>query len=373
MNVCLVSPLARRGPWTRPEYGVGSWPLALGGDLWPYDADPAPLADYDVLLLHVDWAHYDRIAAILDRFAAKPVVLMLTCDAMFIDPQGFFPGFHTPLKALMDRATLIVSETEELGFFQAMTATPVVHLPLPVPVAAMRAAARPWEGEAPAEPTSRTISRSNARLGRSLALPADPRNGTGDDPRGRLGRSLALPAAADDGPVVYLGAGFRAKKNGVATAMAFRRLREAVPGIRGVVFVEDTAAEAEAYRAWGVEGVETRPVCEQQALWPQIAACDLALHLDYRRTIGRFSGECAALGTPCISTAGATMQRACFPELIAEPWDVERAVVLARRLLTDPVFRQRQVARAACAIERYGLAPTAARLHRHLRRTAAGA
>jgi len=372
MRTCLVTPLDRRGPWTRPEYGTGSWPLALGGDLWPYDADPAPLADYDVLLLHVDWAHYGRIAALLDRFAAKPVVLMLTCDAMFIDPQGFFPCFRTPLSELMDRASLVVSETEEVAFFQAMTATPVVHLPLPIPLAAVRAAARPWEGEAPAEPTSRTISRSNARLGRSLALPADPRNGTGDDPRGRLGRSLALPAAADDGPVVYLGAGFRAKKNGVATAMAFKRLRGSVPDIRGVVFVEEPAAEAAAYRAWGVGGVETRPVCEQPALWPQIAACDLALHLDYRRTIGRVSGECAALGIPCISTAAATMQRACFPELVVEPWDVERAAALARRLLEDPVFRQRQIARAACAIERYALVPMASRLQRLLRRTTAG-
>lgn len=314
MRTCLVSPLDRRGPWRRPEYGTGSWPLALGGDLWPYDADPAPLADYDCLLLHVDWAHYGRIAALLDRYAAKPIVLMLTCDAMFIDPQGFFPGFRTPLGALMDRAALVVSETQEDRFFQAMTATRVVHLPLPVPLAAMRAARQ----------------------------------------------------AAGDGPRVYLGAGFRAKKNGVATAMALRRLRARVPGVRGVVFVEEPAAEAEAYRAWGIEGVQARPACEQSALWPHAAACDLALHLDYRRTVGRFSGECAALGVPCISTAGATMQRACFPDLLVEPWDVERAAALAHRLLEDPGFRRRQIARAACAIERFALAPMAARLRREI-------
>ena len=359
MRVCLVSPLERRGPWRAPEYGVASWPLALGGDLFPYDADDlAPLDAYGVVLLNVDWMHYGRIAEILGRLAGKARVLMLTCDAMFIDPQGFFPEFRTPLAALMDRADLVVSETEELGFFQAMTATPVVHLPLPVPLAAMRAAAWPRrrEGEAPAQPPTTAAAERRARLGGSLALPPAQRHAQ---------TSLGVAPAE---PRVYLGAGFRAKKNGVATAMAFRRLRERVPDARGVVFAEEPEAEAEGYRVWGVEGVEVRPACDQPTLWPQVAACGLALHLDYRRSVGRFSGECAALGVPCVSTAGATMQRACFPELIVEPWDVEGAAALGARVLREPLFRDHAVAEAGRAVERFALAPMAARLREALSR-----
>ncbi|MFW6108528.1 MAG: hypothetical protein ACOC8D_01815, partial [bacterium] len=192
------------------------------------------------------------------------------------------------------------------------------------------------------------------RLGGSLALPG---------PR-RLGGSLALPSR----PRVYLGAGWRAKKNGVATAMAFRRLAERVPGVRGVVFAEEPEAEAAAYARWGVEGVAVRAVCGQQRLWAAVAGYGVALHLDYRRTIGRFAGECAALGVPCVATAGATMQRACFPGLMVEPWDVEGAAALAARLLADGVFRQRAVGAAARAIERYALEPMARRFRAALGR-----
>ncbi|MBM4042836.1 MAG: hypothetical protein FJ290_30475 [Planctomycetes bacterium] len=141
MRFCHLTPLARRGPWTTPEYGSGSWTLALGADFFPYAADDlAPLEAYDVLLLHTSMAFYPPILHILERFPHKTTVLLLTCDAMFIDPQGFFPGFALPLKALLDRASLAVTETEEAAFFQAMTPTPVVHLPLPVPVEAIRTA-----------------------------------------------------------------------------------------------------------------------------------------------------------------------------------------------------------------------------------------
>jgi glycosyltransferase involved in cell wall biosynthesis len=133
-----------------------------------------------------------------------------------------------------------------------------------------------------------------------------------------------------------------------------------------LVFAEEPEAERQGYRLWGVEGVEVRPACPQGDYWRQAAACGLALHLDYRRTIGRFSAECAALGVPCISTAGATMQRACFPDLIVEPWDVEGAAALAERVLADPAFRAGVVARAARAVEAFDLAPMAARFREAL-------
>ncbi len=69
---------------------------------------------------------------------------------------------------------------------------------------------------------------------------------------------------------------------------------------------------------------------------------------------------------PCISTAGATMQRALWPDLIVEPWDVEAAAALAERLLRDPTFRERVVAHAARALEPYALAPAAARFRQAL-------
>ncbi|HUT37377.1 MAG TPA: hypothetical protein VNE39_28095 [Planctomycetota bacterium] len=358
MRICHLTPLARRGPWTTPEYGCGSWCLALGAEFFPYAADDlTPLEGYDLLLLHTAMGLYPRVLEVLERFAHKPAVLLLTCDAMFIDPQGFFPGFALPLKALLDRARLAVTETEEVGFFQAMTSTPVVHLPLPVPLEAMRSCSAQsgiWNLES--------------------------------------------------GISILLGSGFRAKKNGLATALAFRRLRSLWAGPPGLgdpcagnggtvalsresatvrplpaahpagpcpaalVFAEEPEAEREAFRLWGIEGVEVRPTCPQPDYWRRAAACGLALHLDYRRTIGRFSAECAALGVPCISTAGATMQRACFPDLIVEPWDVEGAATLAQRLLRDPTFRDRVLDRAAGALEPFDLAPSAARFRQALAR-----
>jgi len=310
---------------------VGSWPLALGAELFPYGAaDLAPLEAYDLLLFHVAMAHYERAAAILDRFPRKPAVLMLTCDAMFIDPQGFFPGWQRPLRELLDRARLAVTETEEVGFFQAMTPTPVVYLPIPMPLEAMRAIAS-RRGQAPDVPPS-SLDRRHS-------------------------------------PVALLGAGFRPKKNGIATALAFGRLRSRFhPTPRAVVFAEEPQAERAAYAQWRIEGVAVRPACPQPSLWRQLARCDLVLHLDYRHTIGRLAGECAALGVPCIGTAGATMQRALFPELIVEPWDVDGAAALATRLLRDPLLRDRVVARAARAVEAYDLEPMAARFRGLLRR-----
>ncbi len=320
MRICYLTPLDRRGPWTSPEYGCGSWPLALGADLFPYAAtDLAPLEAYDTLLLHTSMALYPRVLEVLERFRHKTCVLILTCDAMFIDPQGFFPGFQTPLKALLDRAALAISETEESAFFQAMSHTPVVHLPLPVPLAAMRLACSQSGGA----------------------------------------RNLQ--------PVVLLGAGFRPRKNGLATALAFRRLRQRRSNhCRGIVFAEAPEAERAAYRAWAIAGVEVLPTCPQPEYWRVLAACDLALHLDYRRTIGRLAGEAAALGVPSISTAGATMQRACFPELIVEPWDPHGAADLAQRLLSDEPFRRRVLAHAGRAVEAFDLAPMAARFRKAL-------
>jgi len=334
MRIAFLTPLHRRGPWQTPENGHGSWALAAGAEFFPYDAaDLGPLEACDPLLLHVSMGLYEAATRVLDRFPRKAAVLMLTCDAMFIDPQGFFPGWRTPLKALLDRARLAVTETEEVGFFQAMTATPVVHLPLPLPLAAMRAAKKSCEFRV-----------ASCGLG-----------------------------GGDGGPLVLLGAGFRPKKNGIASAMAFRRLRSAEPAARAVVFADEPDAEREAYAAWDVQGVEVRPsTCDQPLYWRAAAACDLALHLDYRRTIGRFSADCAALGVPCISTDGATMQRALFPDLIVGPWDVEGAVALALRLLRSPVFRDRVVEKAASAVEALDLKPMGRRFRELLRRYGMG-
>jgi hypothetical protein len=97
-----------------------------------------------------------------------------------------------------------------------------------------------------------------------------------------------------------------------------------------------------------------------------VARCDLALHLDHRRTIGRFSGDCAALGVPCVSTAGATMQRACFPDLVVGPWDVEGAAELGAGILRDRAFARGVVGKAARAVAAYDLEPLARRFRRIL-------
>jgi hypothetical protein len=391
MRICYLTPLDRRGPWATPEYGSGSWPLALGAEFFPYGAeDLAPLEACGLFLLHTSAACYEAALRVLDRFPHTPAVLLLTCDAMFIDPQGFFADWTTPLKALLDRARLAISETQEVGFFQAMTPTPVVHLPLPVPVAAIRQAGTADLGFPIAdcrfpigEPrlarfsSQSAIGNRKSEIGNAPLLPLPRGEGWGEGQIGNRQSEIGNP------PLLLLGSPFRPRKNGLATALAFRQLRKGdryvLPGQNvpvpfspfspeAIVFAEEPEAEREAYRLWGVQGVEVRPACSQPDYWGEAARCDLALHLDYRRTIGRFSAECAALGIPCISTAGATMQRALFPELVVEPWDVDGAAALAARLLRDPILRDRVVASAARAVEAYGLAPMARRFHEVLER-----
>lgn len=324
MKACLVTPLERRGPWRTPEVGTGAIPLALGGDCFPYSAqDLSPLETYDVLILHTASRLYEDVSRILDRFPHKITVLKLTCDAMFLDSQGFFPNWDRPLKNLLDRARLALIETADTSFFQAMTNTPVATWPHPVPVGALRRHA---------------LS------------------------RGRR----ASPA------VVLLGSGFHARKNGLATALAFRQIRNTVaPEARGIVFCSDPQAEAKCYAKWGVQGVDALKGRCQAELWPVAAQCQLALHLDFRRSIGRFSVDCAGLGIPCISTGGIFMQRALFPDLIIDPWDVDGAVRLAELLMRDPTFYDVVTKRAANALEDFDLEPMAAQFWR-LIQTVAG-
>jgi hypothetical protein len=297
----------------------------LGGDCFPYEAeDYSPLDEYDVLILHTAAALYDRVSHVLDLFPHKAKVLKLTCDAMFLDPQGFFPRWEVTLKSLLDRATLVLIETADIGFFQAMTKTPVATWPHPVPVAALR--------------------------------------------------QHAVPRAQRRCPAMfYLGSAFRPKKNGLATALAFRTIRERIaPTATAIVFSPAQAAkeEAEAFARWGIEGVEVAESRGQDRLWPTVAQCELGLHLDFRRSIGRFSVECAGLGIPCISTPGIFMQRALFPEIIVDPWDVEGAASMAERLLRDPGFYDSVARRAAAELEHFDLEPMAARFW-HLLRSAA--
>jgi len=231
-----------------------------------------------------------------------------------------------------------------------MSATPVVHLPLPVPLEAME--------------------RHRQSLARQARTPvAGKTSGVIFGPRPPTLPGAQGPKMTPDVFRVLLGAGLRPRKNGLASALAFRllRRRSALP-VRAMVFAEDPDAERRAYALWDIEGVDVQPLRPQPRYWPALAACDLALHLDYRRTIGRLAAECAALGVPCVGTAGATMQRALWPDLIVEPWDVGAAAALADRLLRDPAFRGRAVARAAEAVRPFDLAPMAERFRRILRR-----
>jgi hypothetical protein len=88
----------------------------------------------------------------------------------------------------------------------------------------------------------------------------------------------------------------------------------------------------------------------------------LVVDMNNRETVGRNALDCAALGVVCVSTDRSDMQRRLFPETtLSDSWDVQGAVELCERLLSEPDFLRSVVDYAARAVEEFDCAAFARR------------
>jgi len=88
----------------------------------------------------------------------------------------------------------------------------------------------------------------------------------------------------------------------------------------------------------------------------QLAPARLLIDLNNRETVGRNALECAALGIACISTSRSDMHARLFPyTLLNDSWDVDGAVALSQRLLTDQDFYATVLSYADNQINRFSV------------------
>lgn len=72
----------------------------------------------------------------------------------------------------------------------------------------------------------------------------------------------------------------------------------------------------------------------------QLSSFKYAVHLMPTIAAGTFSLNCAYFGIPCIGNEKVDTQRLCHPDLAVDVEDVEKAVILAKRLKNDKGFYQ---------------------------------
>ena len=77
----------------------------------------------------------------------------------------------------------------------------------------------------------------------------------------------------------------------------------------------------------------------------------LGLHLDNRYSWGRFPIECAAVRMPCVAPPSLYTQQILFPRLCVPYRDIEGAVALVKKLVSDADFYEEAVSYAQSQIE----------------------
>lgn len=88
----------------------------------------------------------------------------------------------------------------------------------------------------------------------------------------------------------------------------------------------------------------------------------LGLHLDYRYTWGRFPIECAAVRMPCVAPPSLFTQKILFPRLCVPYHDIEGAVALVKKLVSDAKFYEEAVSYAQSQLDFFSYEETKKRL-----------
>jgi len=242
-------------------------------------------------------------------------------------------------------------------FYQALSPTPAEYLPYPYLSGFARQRATP--------PTAR-----QSLVALPTGLAGGTRNGLADllvarrlQEAGLVETLLVCPEAGGFEPDL---AAIRAILTGQSVALRrpalWRQLLAASPlDYRPLLRLRDR---------WRPAGEATPPLVEvmpglralRRTGWPAylsaIAPARLMIDLNNRETVGRNALDCAALGIPCVSTNRSDLQARLFPATtLNDPWDVDRAVRLCQRLLTEPGFWDEVVGLAGERVADYDLAP----------------
>ncbi|MEX2211569.1 MAG: hypothetical protein WD689_07380 [Gaiellaceae bacterium] len=287
MRVCFVSQFeGDASPWNAPINDCRAWAYVLGGDTRNVHTilrEPAELGAYEL------------------------VIVELTPNAYAVPP---FVRRHVPgavVVGLVEGGVEAVSAQagwEQLLFLEALEALDVLGVLVEE-----------------ALPYYRVLAGTEAKA-QWLGVPY-PKAWTD---------SLQRGTRADGARVVELGAGLERGRNGLAALRVLERVRRDVPDLRGRVYAGDPGElELIARAADGVEGA-------LKSDWPSYYRHHLdawaVLSLDPRRSWGRLVLDCAAAGIPYVgSNATHCAQHAGV--LVCDPYDVEAAEEMLRRLAED--------------------------------------
>jgi hypothetical protein len=114
----------------------------------------------------------------------------------------------------------------------------------------------------------------------------------------------------------------------------------------------------QAGSAISASGIVLHPRGSWLTYLAQLAPAKLMIDLNNRETVGRNALDCAALGIPCVSTNRSDMHARLFPQItLTDSWDIDGAVKICRRLLTDSDFYQQTINHAATAVQNFDLEP----------------
>lgn len=184
-------------------------------------------------------------------------------------------------------------------------------------------------------------------------------------------RAAALPDQARDRRRVLLTAPTRftgpASQLPIATYAAFANLLRRKPNLAGLCFVydeEERAGTERALRALGLSSkvqVESylRPIQRYLAL---VAPCWAGLALPHGLLQGRSAMTAACLGLPMVLSEEIETHRRLYPQTSVRWHDAQTAADLCLRLLEDDDFRAEVVSHAAARVQDYSVENCRARL-----------
>jgi len=92
----------------------------------------------------------------------------------------------------------------------------------------------------------------------------------------------------------------------------------------------------------------------------------IGLHLDHRRTWGRYPLDCASIKVPCVSTHAHTHE-IVFPDCVVDPFDIDRAIDKISTLIEDKDYREEIGNYAFNSIEQFNYKNSIERLFDGLR------
>jgi len=151
------------------------------------------------------------------------------------------------------------------------------------------------------------------------------------------------------------------------TFVAFAKLRERHPALRGLSFCYDDDERRQTTALLAALGltahVEVRDFVRPIGRYLELVrTCGLGLALPHAMIQGRAALLGACLGLPFVLSDDSETHRTLYPETSVRWHDVEAAVAAADRVLTDPAFAERVGAHARSAVAYYDVPRAAERL-----------